>query len=124
MKHLALPFVLRDGHLDSADLHESITYSIGLLLSTRQGMMTFNPSYGCDIWDKEFSDLYSANKADIRASLRNAIDQHEKRLYNVSVSFVGVSDSGSHTLGMAVKVSGHYKDGEKEKSFSADYVVG
>ena len=124
MKHLALPFVLRDGHLDSADLHESITYSIGLLLSTRQGMMAFNPSYGCDIWEKEFSDLYSANKADIRASLRNAIDQHEKRLYNVSVSFVGVSNSGSHTLGMAVKVSGYYKDGEKEKSFSADYMLG
>ena len=124
MDYLSLPFVLRDGYLDKASLLESITYSVGLLLSTRQGMMHFDPEYGCDIWTKEFSDLYAANKADIRASLRNALNKYEERLYNVSVSFVNVEDNSPHSLGLAVKVSGNYKDGNEEKTFKASYVLG
>lgn len=124
MDYLALPFALRDGYLEKAILHESITYSVGLLLSTRQGMMHFDPDFGCDIWNKEFSDLYAANKADIRASLRNAINNYEERLYNVSVSFVSVEDSSPHSLGLAVKVSGNYKDNGEEKKFDASYVLG
>ena len=124
MEYLALPFVLREGYLDRANLHESITYSIGLLLSTRREMMLFNPDYGCNIWDKEFSDIHAANKADIRASLRNAIDKFEKRLFNVSVSFMSATDDSTHTLGMVVKVSGNYKDGKKNQQFEASYVLG
>ena len=124
MDYLALPFALRDGYLEKATIHESITYSVGLLLSTRQGMMHFDTEYGCDIWSKEFSDLYAANKADIRASLRNAINKYEDRLYNVSVSFVSVDDNSPHSLGLAVKVSGNYKDNGEEKTFDASYVLG
>ena len=124
MDYLSLPFVLRDGYLDKASLLESITYSVGLLLSTRQGMMHFDTEYGCDIWTKEFSDLYAANKADVRASLRNALNKYEERLYNVSVSFVNVDDNSPHSLGLAVKVNGNYKDGNKEKTFKASYVLG
>ena len=124
MDYLALPFALRDGYLEKASLQESITYSVGLLLSTRQGMMQFDPAYGCDIWNKEYSDLYAANKADIRASLRNAINTYEERLYNVSVSFVSVEDSAPHSLGLAVKVSGNFKDGGEEKNFEASYLLG
>jgi len=124
MDYLSLPFVLRDGYLDKASLLESITYSVGLLLSTRQGMMHFDLDYGCDIWMKEFSDLYAANKADIRASLRNALNKYETRLYNVSVSFVSVDDNSPHSLGLAVKVNGNYKDGNEEKTFKASYVLG
>ncbi len=124
MDYLALPFVLRDGYLDKASLRESITYSVGLLLSTRPGMMRFIPDFGCDIWNKEFSDLYAVNKADIRASLRNAIGKYEERLYNVSVSFVSVEDNAPHSLGLAVKVSGNYKEGDEEKQFQASYVLG
>ncbi|UCE23459.1 MAG: GPW/gp25 family protein [Candidatus Zixiibacteriota bacterium] len=124
MDYLALPFVLRDGYLDKTSLLESITYSVGLLLSTRPGMMHFDPEYGCDIWNKEFSDLYAANKADIRASLRNALNKYEERLYNVSVSFVSVEDNAPHSLGLAVQVSGNYKEGDEEKKFQANYVLG
>jgi phage baseplate assembly protein W len=124
MEYLALPFVLREGYLDRATLLESLTYSIGLLLSTRKGQMHFDPGYGCDIWEKEFSDLYAANKADIRASLRNAIDTYERRLFNVSVTFVGVENRTSRPLGMVVKVSGNFHDEGKEKSFEANYVLG
>ncbi len=52
MEYLALPFVLREGYLEKANLQESITYSIGLILSARTGSMPFNPEYGCEIWGK------------------------------------------------------------------------
>ncbi|UCC43993.1 MAG: GPW/gp25 family protein [Candidatus Zixiibacteriota bacterium] len=124
MEYLALPFVLRKGYLDRADLRESITQSVGLLLSTRLNTMPFNRNYGCDIWDKEFSDFHATNKADVRASLRNAIDKYERRLMNVSVSFVGADDTAAHTLGIVVKVRGNYLDGSKEKAFEASYGLG
>jgi len=125
MEYLALPYVLREGYLDRANLLESLTFSVGLVLATRMGTMPFDPEYGCAIWDREYSDLYSANKGDIRASLRMAIDKYEKRLYNVSVSFAGLDDLSPHTLGIVVKVSGNYRDehGEETK-FSANYQLG
>ncbi len=124
MEYIALPLALRDGYLPRADLKESITYSIGLLLSTRVGTMPFKPEFGCDLWEKEYSDLYTANKANIRASLRNAIDKFEKRLYNVSVSFTSISNTTPHALGMAVKVSGYYRDDGEEKKFEVRYMLG
>ena len=124
MDYLALPFVLREGYLDRANFKESLTYSVGLLLCTRAGSMPFEPDYGCGIWEKEFSDLYSANKAEIRSSVRNAIDRYEKRLYNVSVSLVNVDDPAPRTMGMAVKVSGNYRDNDEEMKFEATYMLG
>ena len=124
MEYLSLPLVLREGYLPRTDLRESIIYSIGLLLSTRVGSMPFDPEYGCDLWDKDFSDLYTANKADIRASLRNAIGKFEKRLYNVSVSLVHSGDQIKQALGMVVKVTGNYLDDNEEMKFEARYDLG
>jgi phage baseplate assembly protein W len=124
MEYLALPFVLREGYLAKATLEQSITFSLGLLLSTRTGTIPFLPEFGCGIWEKEFSDLYTANKADIRASLRNAIDKFEKRLYNVSLSFVNMSTDSAHVLGMAVKVGGYYREDNEEKKYEATFDLG
>ena len=124
MEYLALPLVLRDGQFDRASVRESITYCVGLLLSTRLGMMKFRPDYGCDIWEMEYSDLYAASKADILSSLRNTIDKHERRLYGVSISFVNVDDNAPHSLGLAVSVSGTFKEDDEEKEFQAKYELG
>ena len=122
MEYLSLPYVLREGYLDRASLLESLTYSIGLILSTRKGDMPFEPDFGCDIWDREYADLYTANKGDIRASLRMAIDKYEKRLRNVSVSFTRTEDQSSRVLVMVVKVSGNYRDdNNEEQKFQASY---
>ena len=125
MEYIALPFVLRKGFLDRAGLEDSIAHSVGLIISTRIGSIKFAPEFGCGIWDKEFSDLYSANKADIRANIRNSIANYEGRLYNVSVSFENISDSQRHVLGMVIKISGNFwgEDGE-EKHFDAQYQMG
>lgn len=124
MEYLALPFALSEGYINKVDLYESISYSIGLLLSTRRGSMPFDPEYGCEIWEKEFSDLYTANKADVRGSIRNAIDTYEKRLYNVSVSLGSVEASPSHALGIVVKVSGNFREEGEEKKFEETFKIG
>ena len=124
MEYLALPFVLRQGYLDTADLLESIIYSVGLILSSRPESMPFDPEYGCEIWNKEYSDLQTSSKAEVRSSLRNAIDRYEKRLYNVSVSFTSTQDASPQILGIAIKVTGNYREDGEEMRFEATYRVG
>jgi len=124
MEYLALPFTLRKGYLDKTDLYESISYSIGLLLSSRRGMMPFDPEYGCDIWDREFSDILTANKADLRANIRNSIDKYEKRLYNVSISIEGMESGPTRTLGIMVKVTANYKEDGEEKKYNEAFKIG
>jgi phage baseplate assembly protein W len=125
MDRLALPVSLRNGYLNRADsTEESIFHAVGLLLSTRIGQMDCIPDFGCDIWQMEFSDLEVANKGEVRASLRNAIDRFEPRLFNVTVSFTSRTDSASHVLGMSVKVAGNYRDDGEEKKFEASYSLG
>ena len=124
MEYLALPFVLRKGYLGRAEVYDSIAQSIGLILSTRLNMLPFDNNYGCDIWDKEFSDVQTINKSDMRASFRNAISKYEKRLENVAVSFTALSDSKPHLIGMVAKVTGTYFDGKSKKRFEAGYNVG
>ena len=124
MEYLSLPFALRKGYLDKTDLYESISYSIGLILCAREGSLPFESEFGCNIWEKEFSDLYTTSRADIRASIRNAIDKYESRLYNVSVSISEVDTSFSHALGLVVKVSGNYRDDREEKKFAETFNVG
>ncbi len=124
MEYLALPFILREGYLDRANLHESLAFSIGLIICTRIDSMPFAPDFGCEIWAREYTDIQTANKGDIRSALRNAIDKFEKRLYNVSVSFASRDDPGTHALGMMVKVTGNYREGDEEKKFEASYRLG
>lgn len=125
MEYLALPFTLHEGYLDRADLEQSITYSIGIIIGTRPGTMSFNREFGCAIWDKEYSDIFSSNKADLRSGVRNAIDRFERRLFNVSVSILKVESQAGHPLGMVVKVTGNYKlDNNEERKFEARYKLG
>ena len=124
MEYLSLPLVMRDGYLARAELDDSIRHSVGLILSTRLGSIDFSPEFGCDLWDKEYADLHSANKSDVRASLRNAIDSFEKRLYNVTVAFGLAGSQSPHVLGVKAKVTGNYLDGKEEKKFEASYNLG
>ncbi|MCK4573721.1 MAG: GPW/gp25 family protein [candidate division Zixibacteria bacterium] len=125
MEYLALPFELKEDYLSRTEnLKESIVCSIGLLLSTRRGAMHFLPEFGCDIWEMEFSDIYTANKATVRASLRNAIAAFEKRLSDVSVSFSTDAGNRPHVLGISVKVTGLYREDGEEKKFESSFLLG
>ena len=124
MEYLSLPFALKKGYLRHCDIAESIAHSVGLILSTRLGNLKFDRDFGCSIWEKEYSDLYSANKSDIRANLRNAISKYEKRLSNANVTFVDVEDAAPHAIGMIAKVTGKYHDGKSDKRFEVNYNLG
>jgi len=124
MEFLSLPFVLHNGYLNRVGIQESIAHSIGLILSTRLGMLPFDRDYGCDIWDREFSDIQTVNKSDLRASFRNVIAKYEKRLDNVAVSFTTASGDTGFTIGMIAKVTGTFNDGNNKKRFEASYNLG
>ena len=124
MEYLSLPLVLSDGYLSRCTLEESIIYSIGLILSTRQGQLSFAPEFGSEIWEREFSDLVTSNKADMRGNLRNAIDKYEKRLYNVSVSTSQSHGTSAAALRMIAEVTGNYMDGNEEKTLKHGFRIG
>ncbi len=121
MEYLTLPLRLQEGHLKRGDMLDSITNSVGLILSTRLGRMKFMPEYGCEIWEREYADIFAANKADIRSALRNAVDRFEKRLYNLSISFSPSEAEAAARLGMVVKVTGNFKEDGEEKKFERVY---
>jgi phage baseplate assembly protein W len=124
MEYLSLPFSLDRGYLKKADLYESIAFSVGLILSTRIGSIAFEPGYGCQIWEKEFSDMQSANRGDIRANVRNAIGKYEKRLHHVSVSMENVEIKSGRPMGIVIKVSGKFDEDGKEKKFEETFTTG
>jgi phage baseplate assembly protein W len=124
MEYLSLPFALRKGYLGTTGIQESISNSIGLILSTRKGSLPFDPEYGCDLWEREYSDLFMVSKSDVQGSVRNAITRNEPRLYNVSVSLVNVQTGPVHPLGIAVKVIGNFKEDKEEKRFEELFSVG
>ena len=121
MEYLTLPLRLRHGFFDRGDIHESIRHSVGLILSSRPGHLKFLPEFGCGVWEKEFADMLSVNKSDIRAFLRNAIDRHERRLYNLSVSFTPENPRPGENLSMSARITGNYKDGDEEFKFEETY---
>ncbi len=124
MEYLSLPFSLDKGYLKKVDLYDSIANSVGLILSTRIGSIPFEPGYGCEIWEKEFSDMQSTNRGDIRAGVRNAIGKYEKRLHHVSVSMENVEVRSGRPLGIVIKVSGKFDEDGKEKRFEETFTTG
>jgi len=125
MEYLAIPYELREDYLiRSGSMRDSIAFSIGLLLSTRLGSMPFLPEFGCDIWDLEYSDLETADKAAVRATLRNAIADFERRLTEVSVSFTNVTTLKPHAIGIDVRVVGLYRENGEEKKFEGKFFIG
>jgi phage baseplate assembly protein W len=124
MDYIALPFALKKGYLEKTDLYKSISNSIGLILSTRQGTLPFDSDYGCGLWDREFSDFFMVNRQDVQGSVRNAINQFEPRLYNVSATLVNIDSGPEHPLGIAVRVIGNYRDENVEKRFEEIFSIG
>lgn len=125
MEYLRLPFSLRNDYIARADdLRESIHQSIALLLSTRLGDLPFLPDYGCEIWQMAFTDIETANRAEVRASLRTALDRYERRLFNVSVSFSHDHGPGPQMLGIRAKVTGNFLENGQEQKFEAVYHLG
>ena len=113
--YLSLPLALEEGHFPRCGLKESLVNSVTLIISTRVGQLPFLREFGCMLWEREFSDLHTASKADVRASIRNAIAVHEPRLYNVDVVFSEGDTRQPRRIGLTVKVSANYQEDGVEK---------
>ena len=124
MDYLALPLALKKGFLEKTDLYSSISNSIGMILSTRRGTLPFDPEFGCNLWDREFSDFFMVNRQDVQGSVRNAINQFEPRLFNVSATLMNIDTGPNHPLGIAVKIIGNYRDEGIEKRFEEIFSIG
>jgi phage baseplate assembly protein W len=67
---------------------ESVRQHIFLILITRFGECSFDPAYGCELWEYDFdhpADL-NAQKHHLEQSIKNSIEQHEPRLSNVNIA--------------------------------------
>lgn len=125
MYYLILPLILRKGDLGKAGIEESIFCSIGLILNTRKGSLPFDEGFGCDLWEWEFSDIYRVNAADIRKSVREAINIYEPRLNNIDVSIP--QKKGERTkrpLGLGLVVAGTFVDEGRERNFRREFNIG
>lgn len=66
---------------------ESIDQFLGLLLRTCPGEHSFDPKFGCRIWELDFENVYSRGKWEGRFTqyVREAIVENEKRIKDVNI---------------------------------------
>jgi len=83
---LRLDEILRKKTHPQCTLRESVAQNMFLLMTTHFRESRFDVSYGCSIWEEDFS-LQSSNrwKDEIMKSVESTITTHEKRLTNVRV---------------------------------------
>ncbi|HWB62834.1 MAG TPA: GPW/gp25 family protein [Chitinophagales bacterium] len=69
------------------DVGESISQHIHLILTSQFGEYRYDPTFGCNIWDHDFENIFINEDWNDRVSgsLKQAIDRHEPRLKNASV---------------------------------------
>lgn len=119
-----MPLTLVKGSLSKISLRESIYQFVALIIASRMGSLPFDPTFGCHIWDAEYTYLSAKSKGDIRSNIREAINSYEGRLRNVSVDVKkSLVDRRKNKACLVATVKGEFiEDGEK-RSFSEDYFL-
>lgn len=122
--YLQLPLSLVKDSLSKVSLRESIYRFVGLIISSRFGSFPFDPTFGCHIWDAEYTYLSAKSKGDIRSQIRQAVSLYETRLTDVSVDVKkSVADRKRNRVCLVATVKGKFtEDGEKQ-SFSEEYFL-
>lgn len=83
---LRLDEVLQRKQHPTCSLPQSIAQNLYLVLTTHLAESQFDESFGCSLWDEDFSNQAGSRwKDDIRQSLENSVTRHEKRLTQVRV---------------------------------------
>ncbi|GAB4044094.1 GPW/gp25 family protein [Spirosoma litoris] len=83
---LRLDEVLQHKSHPTCSLPQSIAQNLFLMLTTHFNESRFDESFGCSLWDEDFSNLASSRwKEDIRQSIEASVLKHEKRLTQVRV---------------------------------------
>ncbi|GAB2530545.1 GPW/gp25 family protein [Spirosoma aerophilum] len=83
---LRLDEILQRKPLPTCSLPQSIAQNLYLILTTHFAESRFDESFGCSLWDEDFSNQINSRwKEDIRQSIETSVAKHEKRLIQVRV---------------------------------------
>ncbi|WP_020599734.1 GPW/gp25 family protein [Spirosoma panaciterrae] len=88
--YYALPLrfdeVLQHKPHPTCSLPQSIAQNLYLMLTTHFAESRFDESFGCSLWDEDFSNQANSRwKEEVRQSIEASIAEHEKRLTQVRV---------------------------------------
>ena len=70
------------------DIGESISQNINLMITSKFGEYRFDPTYGSNIWDSDFENIFANEdwSSRVSKSLTDIIALHEPRLKNIEVT--------------------------------------
>lgn len=80
----------RNKELPECNLGTSIAQNIFLIISSKYNEHRFDPSYGCEIWEKDFELITNPIKwqEEVNRSMVSSLSQHEVRLDRIAVDTV------------------------------------
>jgi phage baseplate assembly protein W len=87
---LTLDKLMRQHEHTRCTLKQSVIQNLHLLLTTAFGEYPVVEGYGCSIWDNDFDNITIASKIkeNIKQSIIQSVQEHEKRLGKVSVKLL------------------------------------
>jgi phage baseplate assembly protein W len=83
---LRLDDILQRRPHPTCSLPQSIAQNLYLILTTHLAESRFDESFGCSLWDEDFSNQTNSRwKEDIRQSIETSVAKHEKRITQVRI---------------------------------------
>ncbi len=86
--------ILQNKEAETCTLEQSIFQFTHLLMTSYFGEYDYDESFGCEIWELDFNNLYSTKKLchTISESLKKNLLVHEKRIRSVDITTNIVQD--------------------------------
>ena len=84
---LQLGKVAEKKEIPRCSLPESVAQMIHLMVTTGFGECRHNPSFGSEIWEKDFENIVNTQlyRETLRRSIQSTIEKHEPRLTGIRV---------------------------------------
>jgi phage baseplate assembly protein W len=128
---LQLGKVTRKKEIPKCSLPDSVAQMIHLIVTTGFGECKHNPSFGCEIWEKDFENIANSQlyREILRKSIQNTLDKQEHRLTGIRVDIqieqVDYRMFNRRTKSrIKVKISGMLTKTNEPFSFSDQFFIG
>jgi phage baseplate assembly protein W len=89
--YYSIPFstqpLIEKKHHQLCGLLESIQQNIALIIKTHYGDYKFNPSFGCLIWNKDYSTVSNVSqwKDELKMLIESAVEMNEPRVEDIKI---------------------------------------
>lgn len=128
---LSLGNVTRKKEIPKCSLPESVAQMIHLIVTTGFGECKNNPSFGCEIWEKDFENIVNSQlyRENLRKSIQSTIEKQEPRLTGIRVDIqieqVDYKMFNRKTKSrIRIKISGMLTRTNEPFSFSDQFFIG